>query len=223
MLSLNLLQIQRFAIHSVNSRAADRTFVAPTCATALATLPHSAVDMFNRRIQAALGHKSHGIQVDFQAVGAGSFFQKSAEAMHANDGRFLQLSQEMANDLARAQLSKDLAPCKLIVMSGIEGRMQRPFLGVVKAEMQDGLGETTRQHQTVIEHLTKIFLTETQRLYKIGFVQAVVGAPSVQNGLYQQGDFHVHLFDHMMTGTETRGAAMYFYNTFMGADVSASE
>lgn len=223
MLNLNHLSIQRIAIHSINARSADRTLVQPTYAEELTPLPADALDMFNQRIQQALGHKSHGIQVDFQSVGAGSFFQRAAEAMHAENGRFLELSAEMADALASAQLSKDLAASKLVVFSGVEGRLQRPFLAVVKAEMQDGLVETQRQRRVVIEHLSKIFLTETQRLYKIGFVQAIVGNPRIlQNGGYSKSDFHVHLFDHVMTGTETRGAAMYFYNAFMGADVAAS-
>lgn len=223
MLTLSHLSITRIAIHSINARGADRTLVPPTYATELIDLPGDALDMFNRRIQQALGHKSHGIQVEFQNVGAGSFFQKAAEAMYADDDRFLELSCEMADGLASAQLSRDLAPSKLIVFSGVEGRLQRPFLAAVKAEMQDGLGETTRQRRTVIEHLKKIFLTESQRLYKIGFVQAVVGNPRLlQNGGYSKTEFHVHLFDHVMTSTETRGAAMYFYNLFMGADVAAS-
>jgi len=223
MLNLNHLSIQRIAIHSINARSEDRTLVPPTYAQELTVLPGGALDMFNRRIQQALGHKSHGVQVEFQNAGDGSFFQRAAEAMHADDGRFLELSCELADALTSAQLSKDLAPSKLVILSGVEGRLQRPFLAVVKAEMQDGLGETTRQRRTVIEHLTRIFLTESQRLFKIGFVQAVVGNPRQrQDGAYSKGDFHVHLFDHVMTGTETRGAAMYFYNTFMGADVAAS-
>ena len=89
--------------------------------------------------------------------------------------------------------------------------------------MQDGLGESIHGKETIIQHLTNIFLTEAQRLYKIGFVQQTGGKPKFDAGLYDPEQFIVHLFDHAMTGTEARSAALYFYNDFMGADLSKSD
>lgn len=222
MLELEFLTIDRLAIHHINPRGPGRVAVAPGLSAALVQLPDEAKDMFNRRIAQALGHSSHGIQMDFRKVDAGSFFQKAADAMRCADADFLAASQGFAVELTNAQLIRDFSSSKLIVVSGRAGNLQRPYVAVVKAEMQDGLGETQQNNQTIIQHLKKIFFTESQRLYKIGFVQQNVGAPTQVNGLYDPGQFVVHLFDHVMNGTETRGAALYFYNVFMGADIAAS-
>jgi hypothetical protein len=222
MLELKYLQINRLVIHHIHSRDAERNFVKPNCANALLKLPQAALDMFTKRIAQALGNRSHGIKVDVQNSAAGSFFQQTAGAMRSADADFLTVSQQLANDLAQAQLARDLPDSKLIVVSGVVEQAQRPFLAVIKAETQDGLAERKQGAGTQIDYLTNIFLTETQRLYKIGYVQQAVGQLTGGGGFLPK-EFAVHLFDHVMTGTETRGAAIYFYNGFMGTDISASD
>jgi hypothetical protein len=71
----------------------------------------------------------------------------------------------------------------------------------------------------VIDYLSEIFFAESQKLYKIGFVQKT----NALGGKNHPEHVAIHLFDHLMTGTETRGAAFYFYREFLGADVSASD
>ncbi|AVR21427.1 nucleoid-associated protein [Burkholderia multivorans] len=222
MLTLDLLVIERLVVHHINQRDADRNVVEPNYADDLLHLPPGAMDMFTRRIVQALGHRSHGIEVDIRDAGPGSFFQNAADAMHADEGQFMALSRQMAHDLAAAQVTRDLPPSKLIVVSGVVGRVQRRFMAVIKAEMQDGLGETRHGRQTQIDYLTNIFLTDSQRLYKIGYVQQI-GGNAGRAQPYQREHFVMHLFDHLMTGTETRSAALYFYSGFMGADIAASD
>jgi len=222
MLTLDLLVIERLVVHHINQRDADRNVVEPNYADDLLHLPPGAMDMFTRRIVQALGHRSHGIEVDIRDAGPGSFFQNAADTMHADDGQFMEMSRQMAHDLAAAQVMRDLPPSKLIVVSGVVGRVQRRFMAVIKAEMQDGLGETRHGQQTQIDYLTNIFLTDSQRLYKIGYVQQIDGNAGRAQP-YQREHFVMHLFDHLMTGTETRSAALYFYSGFMGADIAASD
>lgn len=223
MLDFSTLDITRLAIHHIHPRDSDRTLVAPELGHELVRLSATAEDMFNRRIARALGHRSNGIRMDFHRVDAGSFFQRAAQSMHCTDQEFLAISHSFANDLAKAQMTGDYAPSKLIVMSGTCGELQRPYCAVVKADMQDGLGEKKLDNQTIIEHLDKIFFTETQRLYKVGFIQQNVGEPAVQDGLFSGEQFIVHMFDHLMTGTETRGPAIYFHNHFMGTSRATTD
>jgi hypothetical protein len=85
--------------------------------------------------------------------------------------------------------------------------------------LQDGLTETSNAGKKIVDYLTDIFFAESQKLYKIGFVQKTsnLGNKTVPE------HFAVHLFDHLMTGTETRSAAFYFHSEFLGADVAASD
>jgi hypothetical protein len=176
--------------------------------------------MFTARIVQALGHHSHGIQAQFSQTGSDSFFASAVELMTGNDAAFLATSRRVADGLARAQQSRSLAASKLIVISGKVGPQRRPYCAVVKAELQDALAEKQEGGHQVIDYLNRIFLAESQKLYKIGFVQRTGGGEPTAIG--PEG-YSVHLFDHLMTGTETRGAAFYFYKDFLGADVSASD
>ncbi|HIH2622137.1 TPA: nucleoid-associated protein [Burkholderia cenocepacia] len=223
MLQLDLLNIERVIVHHINKRGPERTLIPPNYSGELVPLADGALDMFNNRIVSSLGHNSKGIKADFTQTGAGSCFQKMAHLMHCDEARFVELSRELADDLTAAQLRLDLAPSKLLIATGVQGELQRPFAVAVKAEMQDGFGETVEARRTVIQHLTKIFFTEAQRLFKIGFVQQNVGRPSRNDGQYDVTEFTVHLYDHMLTSTQTKGAAIYFYNQFLGADFAQSD
>lgn len=223
MLQLDLLNIERVIVHHINKRGPERTLIPPSYSGELVPLMNGALDMFNSRIVSSLGHNSKGIKADFVQTGAGSCFQKMAHLMHCDEVRFIALSRELADDLTAAQLRLDLAPSKLLIATGVQGSLQRPFAVAVKAEMQDGFGETVEDQRTVIQHLTKIFFTEAQRLFKIGFVQQNVGQPTQNEGQYVPSEFTVHLYDHMLTSTQTKGAAIYFYNQFLGADFAKSD
>lgn len=219
MIDLAFLSIERIIVHHIPPRADDKSFMAPTCATTLVTLTKPGLDMFAKRITQALGHHSHGVQAQFHNTGAQSFFVNSVDLMEGNDAQFIASSAVAAHDLTRAQQSKNLAASKLIVISGRTSKAQVPFSAVVKSELQDGLTETSSKGKTNVDYLTDIFFAESQKLYKIGFVQKTskLGTKAAPQ------HFAVHLFDHLMTGTETRSAAFYFYSEFLGADVAASD
>ncbi|WP_172583425.1 nucleoid-associated protein [Cupriavidus taiwanensis] len=218
-----MLKIDRLAVHDVHPRSVDQSYVKPTHRPHLVKLPVSGMDMFNRRIAQALGHKSRGVRADFRETAAGTFFQDVAGLMHGDDKQFIDLSMAAANRLAKAQLNRDYAPSKMIVLAGTVTNLQRPFAAVVKADMQDALGEKTENGKTVIDYLEHIFLTESQRLFKIGFVQQTTAKAPVKGGIHDPQYYSVHLFDHIMTSTESRKAAYYFYGDFLGADVSATD
>nr|WP_315594878.1 nucleoid-associated protein [uncultured Cupriavidus sp.] len=223
MLDLSLLKIDRLAVHDVHPRGIDQSYVEPTHRPHLVTLPVSGMDMFNRRIAQALGHRSRGVQADFRDTAPGSFFQEAAGLMHGDDTQFIDLSMAAANRLAKAQLNRNYAPSKMIVLAGTVTNLQRPFAAVVKADMQDALGEKTENGKKVIDYLEQIFLTESQRLFKIGFIQQTAAKAPKLDGIHDPQYYSVHLFDHIMTSTESRKAAFYFYGDFLGADVSATD
>lgn len=219
MIDLTFLSIERIIVHHIPPRAEDKGFVAPICATSLVTLTKPGLDMFAKRISQALGHHSHGIQAQFHNTGPQSFFANSVDLMEGDDAQFITSSAIVAHDLTRAQQSKNLSASKLIVISGHTSKSQMPFSAVVKSELQDGLTETSSKGKTSVDYLSDIFFAESQKLYKIGFVQktSTLGTKTVPE------HFAVHLFDHLMTGTETRSAAFYFHSEFLGADVAASD
>lgn len=138
--------------------------------------------------------------------------------MDGNDATFIASSAVVANDLTRAQQPKNLAASKLIVISGRTSKKQVPFSAVIKSELQVGLTEKSNKGKTVVDYHGDIFFAESQSYTKSALFRkrAILATRRRQH-------FAVHLFDHLMTGTETRSAAFYFYSDFLGADVSASD
>lgn len=217
-IDLTNMKIERVVIHTVPKRTVDRAPGTPTYATGIITLPPASSATFQARVVEALGGSSHGIAVAIVEETPGSFFQIAASLMYADDKTFLQQSRLLPDRLAVAQANRDLAASKLLVASGKAGKGRKRFLVVIKAELQDGFSEQNNS----IAHLTELFLTPSQKLFKIGFISEEVAAAPM-GGMFDSANFKAHLFDHLMNASETRDAAHYFYSQFLGAGIIASD
>lgn len=223
MLKIDFMTINRVVVHTIPSRASDKSYVEPTGGDALVHIDQMVNDMVVGRISKSLGHQSHGIQADFFEVGADSMFQRACIMMDGTDSEFLALASESAKRLAKVQQAKAFEPSKLIAMSGTVTSSQRPFVAFIKADMEAALTEGKKDGQTVLEIMKNLFMTGSQRLYKIGYIARTTSGTGKTSGQYAQDQHSIHIFDHLMTGTESRKAAFYFYSEFLGSDVSASD
>ena len=222
MFDISHLVISRVSVHHIPSHGPNKTVAVPTSGQSLVVLTNAAKDMVVQRLTKVLGKNSNGIQVGITNGTPQSFFQIAAGMISATDAAFLTASSNIATSLATAQNNVPLAPCKLIVIEGQVTAQSFPFIAVIKAELQEALAETLKGSKTTLDHLKDIFMTESQRLYKVGFLQRNVINPTVTAGIYLVNQHSVYLFDHLMTGTETRSAAFYFYNDFLGCNISSS-
>lgn len=223
MLKLDLMTIDRAVVHTIPGRGQDRSYVPPTGGTDLLRLAHDVGDVVVTRITKALGHHSHGVEAEFQLTDTGSMFDHACTMMDCGDEDFLTHAQNAAEKLTRVQQAKSLKPAKLISISGKVTANGRPFTAFIKAELQEALSETRKQGQSVLEILKNLFLTESNKLYKIGFVSRTAAGNGQKGKAYAPEHHSLHIFDHLLTGLETRSAAFYFYNEFLGADVAASD
>lgn len=219
-LDLEALTIRRIAVHTIPTRLDGKLAATPIYATLLTLLNASGLDVFQKRITSALGKRSHGVELTIVDTQQDSFMQLAAKLMYVNDAQFLVDSKVLAKKLADIQASRDLAASKLLIIDGNIGEGQRKFLAVIKADLQDGFRDDDVSGATLLENL---FLTPTQRLYKIGLLEEVVANPADEDNLKDAEDFRVHLFDHLISALETKSAAHYFYRQFLGADILHSE
>lgn len=218
-IDLTCMTIARVVIHTIHKRAGKSLPSAPTYATTVFRLPPGPAATLQTRITQALGKSSHGVQIKFVKDDDDSFMQIAATLLHCNDSTFLTKSQELANNLAVAQSSKDLPPSKLFVATGTCGSANRNYLLAIKADMQDGFTETAG----ALNHLTELFLTPSQKLFKIGMIiEDVTSAPD-EDELYDAANYSAVLFDHLLNALETREAAQYFYSGFLGAQLVVSD
>ncbi|MGF6345966.1 nucleoid-associated protein [Variovorax sp. W2I14] len=222
-MDLQFLTINRAVLFDIPPDLPNKSPGVPVGGQALVGLSASAKTMVTKRLASALGKNANGMEISVTNSAAGSFFQIACSALDGNDTNFLNQSNTLASMLAVAQNNKHLAHCKLMVMQGTVTAGQLPFLVAVKAELQDGLADrSTVGAQPSLQHLKDIFMTESQRLFKIGYLYRTVAQASVNNSIYHPNEHVVHLFDHLMTSTETRNAAFYFYNGFLGCNTASS-
>ncbi len=221
MLDLSDLTISRVVVFDVPTGDANKAVAVPSGGLSVVNLTGPTHDMVVKRLTKVLGKNSHGIEASFDDTEAGSFFQLGASMTTANDVDFLAASHVIAKSLAKAQSHRP-PPCKLIVMSGAVTLNAYPFLAVIKAELQEALTERSTSSKTTLSLLTDIFMTESQRLYKVGFMHRIGNNAPMTKGLFSYKHFAIHLFDHLVTKTETRGAAIYFYRQFLGCEIANS-
>jgi len=217
-IDLQGLSVQRIIVHHVFKRDENRQPVAPRYGTSLVQLPPEALYAFQIRITEALGHRSHGLEMSISNDATNSFFQRGAAALRANDTDFISITSDLVLELARIQANKDLSASKLIFITGRAGSGSLPYLAVIKAELQDGFAEAN----DTLEYLRDLFLTPSQRLYKIGFLHNLATNPPSGSGMYNPDDYEAYLFDHLLNMNETRNAAHYFYSTFLGMEICSS-
>lgn len=215
------LSIDRMIAHTIFARTKEGVLVPPQLSEELITLDVDSKDLLQVRITDALGSNSHGIEINAEKIDSPSFMQKSAEALRSEDAAFIALSRTIADDLAEAQTNPKWPGGVLIVLTGKVGRNQHPFLAVIKAETDKGFNIVEVNGSVSLTLIKKMLLSQTQRLYKIG-VTVEISYVAPAGGLYQPDNYRYFLFDHLLTSTETKAAAAYFYNAFLGMNILGS-
>jgi hypothetical protein len=205
----NLL-VERIAIHEVFQRDVDRRRKDPSFADALEQLEAEAIAEFKQRVTAALAAEQKSLQMRIVRSGAGTHMHDVQAIVRADDRTFLATSVNVANRLADAQLYQSIPGGVVLVYSGTVGAGNHRFVGVIKAEKHSGFRRYRRQQTTLTEFLDDLFLTPTQRLYKIGVFVEVAAGQSGPSG------WEAYVFDTNISKSHREAAAVYFYDAFLG-------
>ncbi|MGO0790903.1 nucleoid-associated protein [Herbaspirillum seropedicae] len=215
--------IDRMAAHTIHVRGVGNVKVNPTCSNELIIPDADSADVLQMRLTAALGHRSHGVTMTINKTNAESFFHKTCSIMGAPDDDFLAMSKDFAVDLTEAQTSSRWPGGILIVISGKVGNPSKPFVAAIKAETDKGFSVIESGGRITLQLVKKMLLSETQRLYKVGMLIERAKAKPGADGLYSPDNYYAFLFDHLLTGNELGKAAAYFYDAFLGLNISKSD
>lgn len=216
------LKIDDIISHRLFARDANKIVRDPVLQDKVINLPQEGVDAIQQRLTAALGSRSHGIEMSIEKTDADSFMQLAADAVcRVRRDIFISASQTMAKKLSDAQAGTSGLPGVVFVIRGQIGKMPKRFLAVIKAEVHDGFGADESEEASV-QYLKSLMLTPTQRLYKVGLLLELEAALPTKLGSYEPSHYRAFLFDHLITATETRLAAAYFYSAFLGMGIQKS-
>ena len=215
------LSIDRMVAHTIFARTKEGVLVPPQLSDDLIKLDIDSRDLVQVRVTEALGSASHGIEINVEKTDEVSFMQKAAALIRASDIDFAPKSKKVAEDLANAQTNPKWPGGILIVLTGKVGKNQNPYIAVIKAETDKGFNIVEVNGSVSLTLIKKMLLSQTQRLYKIGLVVEISHQPPTNN-LYAHENYRYFLFDHLLTSTETKSAAAYFYNAFLGMNIIGS-
>lgn len=204
------LSISRVVMHEVFQRKDGPNIVPPSYGKELETLDTKALTHFGMRITDALSAQSKSIEMQIVKTGEASVLGVARQLVVATDKDFPTISNRVADALAEAQKSRGIPGGMLLVFDGKVGGDEKPFVGMIKAEMQSGFQRRHAVAKVVTEFLENIFLTPATRLYKLSlFVSDDV---TVTNDT----QWRCFVFDSNITAARRENAAVYFYDGFLG-------
>jgi uncharacterized protein (UPF0147 family) len=216
------MSIRRVAAHTVYAREKDKEETEVACSDALIPLTQDSRDLVQLRVTQALGSASHGVEMGIADATATSFMQCAAAMISNTDAEFFEASKAMAKSLAKAQTSPKWPGGVLMIVEGTVGDGSKPFLAAIKAETDKGFNLVNKDGKVTLELIRNMLLSQTQRLFKIGILIELSPAQPDPAGLYEPTNYRAFLFDHLLTATETKSAAAYFYGAFLGLSILAS-
>lgn len=197
-------------MHEVFQRKDGSNIAPPAYGSNLEKLDAKALTHFGMRITDALSAQSKSIEMRIVKAGNGSTVSIAHQLVSSIDEDFPNVSNSMADALADAQKSRGIPGGMLLVFDGKVGGDDRPFVGVIKAEMQSGFQRRQASTTLVTEFLENIFLTPATRLYKLAlFIADDINVVS-------ETKWRCFVFDSNITAARRENAAVYFYDGFLG-------
>ena len=207
------LRIDNIIAHEVYKRSITGAIVPPKCSMGCTALNPSGKSTMQDRIVGSLGNESHCIEMSIVQDDAASTYEVCRKMLIADTNAFIRLSADLAHKLTQSQTSQNIPGGILVVFHGLVGNQNHKYIGIIKAELHGGFNLQETRDNLLLQYLADLFLTPQQRLYKIALFIETSGADN--NDSITPDDFTVLVYDYIMTRSETRQAAKYFYETFL--------
>jgi hypothetical protein len=215
------LRINKIIAHEIYQRSETRDIVPPKCSHDFTPLDPSGLSTLQERIINTLGDESYCIEMNIAQNDPTSTYCICCQLLDSDHATYKTLSNELANKLSLSQSSRRIPGGILVIFDGLVGNLNHRYIGIIKAEMHSGFSLQETNGNLLLKFLSDLLLTPEQKLYKIGlFIE--VNRPANSNAR-TPSDFKVFVYDHNMTRFETRQAAQYFYEAFLGCIFSPSD
>lgn len=219
---MNNLAIKRIAIHQIFERTEDKQMKDPRYNNVLTQLSNEGTNTLCQRVTDALGNNSHSIDMDIVRTEINSTFQVMAQMLYKDNDSFLGLSKEVAKKLAQSQSKRNIPGGIIVIFDGTVGPRNLRYIATIKAESQAGFAlESSDINVIILKYISELLLTPQQKLYKIGMFVEKVSNSNIES-MRSADEFDAIIYDQNMNNAETRNAALYFYETFLGCTIKIS-
>jgi len=216
MIDFNTLNVNRLIIHTINNKkeGQDSATVAPS--NEISVVDENVLELIKIRLIDAAGRNSKAFELDIEYTQQGSFFQLSNSIKDLDEEGFIKRTTEITDLLADSQRRTSIPGGYLMVMDCQDSETALPVIVVIKAEPHEALQFSISGGQTLLNVLRKVFLSPSQKLYKIGILYQKVADDEVED-IEKYGCF---LYDDQFR-TDTHPAE-YFYKDFLGFSVGTN-
>jgi len=211
------LKINQIIIHEIFKRNIEKEVVEPKFNHTLSILDEDGLEVLTERVVNAIGNKSNSMEMEIKNFGVDSCVYLVNSMLNCNDEDFIKNSQNIAHKLSESQTSRRIPGGIVIVFNGTiqVNNIPIPITGIIKAEIHSGFTRTiTENNDEILKYLSDLLLTPQQKLYKIAVFIKDNEIKEPDSNLSQK--YSTFVYDNNMKKSETKEAALYFYDTFLG-------
>jgi hypothetical protein len=207
-LSFNSLHIKRAIIHKILERKPqDACSLVKENNVIISFTPKMTLMLIDRLVD-AMGRKGKGFYLEIWDVAPSSFFLTCHDLIRKSDTEFISASNHLATKLAGLQTQEIIPDSYLLFIEAIDKTYNNgsPVYIAIKTEPHAAFKQTG----DIVEILDDLFLSPSQKLYKVG----ILFEDSNPDQAFPNSDYSGYLFDDQFGGKSN--LAKYFYESFLG-------
>ncbi len=205
--------MRRIIIHTINPKQDGQDSASVDFSSEISRIDANVLAIIKVRLIDAAGRNSKAFELEIENTSLDSFFDLSKNLNSLNDSDFIRATSGIADLLADCQRKTSIPGGYLLIMNCIDNITHLPVHIVIKAEPHEALQFSIIDGHTQVNVLQKVFLSPSQKLYKIGIIYSKTDE-QLENINEQFGCF---LYDDQFR-TDTHPAE-YFYKDFLGFSV----
>lgn len=205
------MNINRIMLHQVFKRKEDKSIEEPLYNSSITELDETAMFIFRQRILQAIGDDSHSVEMQVYKSNEGSTFDIVKKVINCDKDNFINYSKKFAYNLAVAQNTRRIPEGIIVIFDGTIGNNNNEFVGIMKAEMQEGFQLSNDTKGLSLEFIKNLVLTPQQKFYKIGLFIRLSSNKSENTE-----DYTCFVYDSNLGKGASSEAAQYFYDGFLG-------
>ncbi len=213
MIDFQDLLVNRSIIHTINPKEDGQDSATVRPSNEVADINHTGLEVIRERLIAAAGKHSRAFELEIEKDDDESVFGIASNFPDMDNAQFIEGTVDIADILAENQKRTNIPGGYLLVMDCVDNSTNQPVAIIIKAEPHEALQFTNIEGHSQVTVLQKVFLSPSQKLFKIG----IIYRKSDDESLEVNERYGCFLYDEQFR-VESHPAE-YFYRDFLGFSI----
>lgn len=210
------LSIKRAIMHTIEAKLPSQDNASVNYESELVNLTEEVIGIIKQRLVDAAGKNSKAFELEISNTNSDSFFDLVSDLKEKPNNEFITISRNIADLLAENQKRTIIPGGYLVIIDAEDSETGLARYIIIKAEPHQALRLRNQNGRSQIELLRKVFLSPSQKLYKIG----IIYEKSAQHDLSPSQRYGCFLYDDQFRADSH--PAEYFYKDFLGFSVDSN-